>query len=162
MTTGQSVCRVLRSMAMKPQYSAGLDYQDFKDRLDSEKFNEAQRAMLIIRLQLLESFIFPSGAQGKRKEKGQKPKWLNEDDARERAKIAKAGIWSFQPGGLTIVDLSCPFVDESAACAMFNICLAIFLEDRKPAGRIVALDEAHKVRSLPRQKRCMALTPPSS
>ena len=148
---------------MKPQYSAGLDYKDFKDKLDSEKFNESQRAMLLIRLQLLESFMFPSEVQQKGKEKGQKPKWLNEDDARERAKIAKAGIWSFQPGGLTIVDLSCPFVDESAACAMFNICLAIFLEDRKVAGRIVALDEAHKVRSLPaRQRRCMVLTPPSS
>ena len=74
--------------------------------------------------------------------------WHNKDDARERAKIAKAGIWSFRPGSLTIVDLSCPFVDESAACAMFNICLALFLEDRKEAGRIVALDEAHKVRKL--------------
>ena len=123
-------------MAMKKKDTEGLNYRDFKDRLLLEDFNEGQRAMLYTRLQLLESFMFPR----------QGIKWLNEDDAQERAKIAKAGIWAFKPGSLTIVDLSCPFVDESAACAMFNICLAIFLEDRLKASRIVALDEAHKVR----------------
>ena len=148
LTIGQSVCRILRSMAMRNQYTAGLNYQDFKDKLALEKFNEGQRAMLSTRLQLLESFMYPR----------QGIKWINEDDARERAKIAKAGIWSFQSGSLTIVDLSCPFVDESAACALFNICLAIFLEDRGKIGRIVALDEAHKVRnSSMRQARCVAL-----
>ena len=138
LTVGQSVCRILRSMAMRNHYTAGLNYQGFKDKLALEKFNDGQRAMLSTRLQLLESFMYPR--------KG--IKWINEDDARERAKIAKAGIWSFQSGSLTIVDLSCPFVDESAACAMFNICLAIFLEDREKIGRIVALDEAHKVRKV--------------
>lgn len=53
--------------------------------------------------------------------------------------------WTFKPGTLTIVDLSCPFVDENAACALFTICLELFLEDRNSAGRVVALDEAHKV-----------------
>ena len=138
LTTGQTVCRILRSMAMKNKYTEGLNYQDFKDKLLLENFNEGQRAMLYTRLQLLESFMSPL-------QKG--VKWLNGDDAQERAKIAKAGIWAFKPGSLTIVDLSCPFVDESTACAMFNICLAIFLEDRLKASRIVALDEAHKVRT---------------
>lgn len=53
--------------------------------------------------------------------------------------------WQFKPGTLTIVDLSCPFVDENAACALFSICLELFLEDRSSSGRILALDEAHKV-----------------
>ncbi|KAF6236955.1 hypothetical protein HO173_004834 [Letharia columbiana] len=113
--------------------------------------------MLYTRLQLLESFMLQPGVSGSgsisevrpdyantKKGNAQRLEWQNKDDARQRAKIAKAGIWSFQPGSLTIVDLSCPFVDESAACAMFNICLALFLEDRQEAGRIVALDEAHK------------------
>ena len=39
-------------------------------------------------------------------------------------------------------DLSCPFFDESSACALFGI---LFLESRNTASRIVALDEAHKV-----------------
>ena len=126
-------------MAMKNHDVAGLDYQDFRDTVLQEKFNEAQRTMLYARLQLLESFMYPRPGV----------KWLNKDDAKERLKIAKAGILSFQPGSLTIIDLSCPFVDESAACTMFNICLAIFLEDRQETSRIVALDEAHKVRNMP-------------
>ena len=103
-------------MAMKSQYFAGLDDQLFRDKLKLENFNESQRVMLSTRLQLLESFMFPRGVQGSgsNKKKGNAPKieWLNEDDAQERAKIAKEGIWSFKPGSLTIVDLSCPFVDE--------------------------------------------------
>lgn len=137
--TRQSVCRILRSMAMKNRGSAGLNYQDFKNRLESENFNEGQKLMLNARLQLLESFMFPQD----------NVKWLNKDDAKERRKIAQRDIWSFKPGSLTIVDLSCPFVDESTACAMFNICLAIFLEERGKTSRIVALDEAHKVLDSP-------------
>lgn len=140
-------------MAMKDHYNAGLDYNKFKALLKEEKFNEGQKAMLYTRLQLLESFMFPL----------ETIQWQNQDDAQERGKIAKAGIWSFQPKSLTIVDLSCPFVDESAACAMFSICLALFLEERGEDGRIVALDEAHKVRSpLICQGRWMTLTLSSS
>ena len=58
---------------------------------------------------------------------------------------AKARAGSFDPGSLTIIDLSCPFVDESAACALFTICLELFLENRGDVGRVIALDEAHKV-----------------
>ena len=172
LTLGQSVCRILRSMAMKNQHEAGLNYKEFKDRLQLENFNDGQRAMLYTRLQLLESFMLWSEEQGSsslplvrpnyantKKGNAQSVNWVNADDAREREKIAEAGIWSFEPGSLTIVDLSCPFVDESAACAMFNICLAVFLEDRQQAGRIVALDEAHKVRNLSiRQAILMTLT----
>lgn len=153
-------------MAIKNQHTAGLNYKDFRERLKLEEFNDGQRAMLNTRLQLLESFMFQPGEQRNGSTPRVRPKyentkagnaqrldWQNKDDAQERAKIAKAGIWSFQPGTLTIVDLSCPFVDESAACAMFNICLALFLEDREEAGRVVALDEAHKVRQLQYAKR---------
>ena len=140
-------------MAMKDHENKGLNYGVFKKKLKLEKFNEAQRTMLNMRLQLLESFMFPRPGI----------EWSNMDDAEERRIIAKEGIWSFQPGSLTIVDLSCPFVDESAACAMFNICLVIFLEERKEVSRIVALDEAHKVRKAPVcQIMCMELTPFSS
>ena len=46
------------------------------------------------------------------------------------------------PGSILI---SCPFVEEGAACALFNICLELFQEGREDIGRLVALDEAHKV-----------------
>ena len=36
-------------------------------------------------------------------------------------------------------------MDDGAACALFNICLALFLENRGDVGRVVVLDEAHKV-----------------
>ena len=71
--------------------------------------------------------------------------WQIDRDDWVKSEMGKSGIWSFEPGTLCIVDLSCPFVDEGSACAMFNIYLAPFLEDRGQTGRIVALDEAHKV-----------------
>jgi len=52
-----------------------------------------------------------------------------------------------KPGTLTIVDLSCPCVTAESACALFNMCLSMFLEQPSTVGRIVALDEAHKVNS---------------
>lgn len=128
--------------------------------------------MLNTRLSLLESFlvlsekggaatkqqqksIFPETKRGNLQKRDSERNRLTEEDTEIKAKIAKSDIWSFEPGSLTIVDLSCPFVDESAACAMFNICLAIFLvEGKDRGGCIVALDEAHKVRersSLPRE-----------
>jgi len=145
-------------MAMANEGRPGLDFEHFMRRLDLETLNDGQKAMLSTRLQLLKSFLhlpqkpgattghqqkpqFPNTKKGREQERN----WWVDEDARMRAKIAKSDIWSFDPGTLTIVDLSCPFVDEGAACAMFNISLALFLEDREKAGRIVALDEAHKV-----------------
>lgn len=159
LTAEQSVCRILRSMAMANQGRPGLDFDHFIRRLDLETLNDGQKAMLSTRLQLLRSFLhlpekpgtatghqqkpqFPNTKKGREQERN----WWVEEDARMRARIAKSDIWSFEAGTLTIVDLSCPSVDEGAACAMFNISLTLFLEDREKAGRIVALDEAHKVR----------------
>ena len=133
-----------------------MDFAAFTKRLNSETLNEGQKAMLHTRLQLLESFMwFPEKAgdirrakpqfSKSKKGKAEESKWIEEEDARVRAKMGNLSAWSFEPGSLTIVDLSCPFVDEGTACALFNICLPLFLKDRAQAGRIVALDEAHKV-----------------
>ena len=162
LTLGQSVCKILRSMAITNQHTPGLNYKDFKQRVNLENFNDGQKAMLKTRLQLLESLMYLPEETGRasttqtkpnyadtKKGKAKMSEWHDKNDERQRAKIAKEGIWSFQPGSLTIVDLSCPFVDESAACSMFNICLALFLEDRGASGRVVALDEAHKVGNFP-------------
>ena len=147
-------------MALQKQGAPGIDFEQFTRRLDLEFMNGDQRAMLNTRLQLLTSFMdlsknsgisqkkekkkpnFPHTKEGDKQER----EWYAQEEKRARAEMAKSNIWSFEPGSLTVIDLSCPFVDESAACGMFNICLALFLEDRAQAGRIVALDEAHKVR----------------
>ncbi|KAI8411684.1 hypothetical protein FOFC_08278 [Fusarium oxysporum] len=41
-------------------------------------------------------------------------------------------------GQLTIVDFSCPCVIPEMACALFNICLSLFLERGTSLGKVVA------------------------
>ena len=168
-------------MGLDEDGASGFDYKGFQKRLAVEDFNPTQAAMIKLRLELLENFLEPINipetaesqdepehadtAVGKRATRA----WYYNKDQLRRAKIAQWGIWSFPPGSLTVVDLSCPFVDEGAACTLFNMCLSIFLDRRtdksvdarkdSPKGkrkdekkveedkisRIIALDEAHKV-----------------
>lgn len=133
-------------MAMDNRGAPGLDYAAFKSQLSNENFIGPQNALLGIRLGLLESFMDLPGTV--EIATGSFVKHFNQRQSKKAGfKPKHSDIWSFRPGTLTIVDLSCPFVDESAACAMFNMCLGIFLESRGDVGRIIALDEAHKVRS---------------
>lgn len=105
---------------------SSFSYSLFKAKLRQEGFSDKQNEPLKLRLELLESF-------------------LNTEKVPEDQRGSGKDIWAFAPGSLTIIDLSCPFVDESNACALFDICLGIFLQGRQ-GGRVVALDEAHKVR----------------
>ena len=143
-------------MAVESQGAPAFDYDVFRKRVDAEALTGQQIAPLKLRLELLESFMdrpskteegqqafaFPDTKAGRQA----RSKWLVQK-ARERSieKQSAERVWDFKPGTLTIVDLSCPFVDESSACALFGICLDLFLESRNIASRIVALDEAHKV-----------------
>lgn len=130
-------------MAITSQGTSGLDYRSFRRRLDTEVLTAQQKGPLKLRLDLLESFLEQKVPTSSNLEAGKK--------ARTDGKVQNATdqIWEFKPGTLTIVDLSCPFVDESSACALFSICLDLFLESRSNGGRIVALDEAHKVKDSP-------------
>ncbi|KAI9709382.1 MAG: hypothetical protein M1812_007718 [Candelaria pacifica] len=133
------IFKILRQMAIETRGASGVNYSTFKKRLASEGFSRDQCGPLNLRLELLESFMEPSavlGAPTAPKSQGQ--------SKRAAKRGAASDIWAFPPGTLTIVDLSCPFVDRDAACVLFDICLSIFLEKRGDAGRIVALDEAHK------------------
>lgn len=148
----QVIRRILREIGTASKGPGGLDYAAFRKNLAQEKLSDQQNSPLKLRLDLLESFmdaplerrpVFPDGKAGRKAA-------CNWDEAalrtRQEQEVKMAKKWSFQPGSLTIVDLSDPLVDESAACALFNICLDLFLENRGDVGRIVALDEAHKVR----------------
>ncbi|KAL8839299.1 MAG: hypothetical protein Q9176_004479 [Flavoplaca citrina] len=152
---GPVILRILREMAMESQGAPGFDYDAFRKKVDEEAFTGQQMGPLKLRLDLLESFL---DRPSKTKEELQPPafpdtnagrqartKWFVQK-AKERSKEKQfaESDWDFKPGTLTIVDLSCPFVDESSACALFSICLDLFLESRNYASRIVALDEAHK------------------
>jgi hypothetical protein len=122
--------KILRDLARESSGGPGLNYRAFRQRLDAVKLVGGQDAPLRMRLQLLESFLALHGNNNVPKD-----------------------TWTFKPGTLTIVDLSCPFVAENDACALFNICLSLFLENRHEGGRLVALDEAHKVSSQPMLRR---------
>ncbi|KAJ5595157.1 uncharacterized protein N7459_001365 [Penicillium hispanicum] len=125
----EMVMKILREMAIANQGRKSFNYKLFRRRLDEEQFMKGQEVPLKMRLDVLESFFEPEatpGAQGK------------------KSKTQTDKIWKFEKGTLTIIDLSCPFVDPDDACALFNICISLFLKDRHEAGRVLALDEAHK------------------
>jgi len=114
------VQNILRTMATKGK---PFNYVLFKKYLKKEKFNPAQENMLQIRLDILESF-------------------LDMDDSCAEPE--------FKTGEITILDMSCPFVDPNTACILFRIGLQRYLQS-SAAGKMVVVDEAHKVsRSLPR------------
>lgn len=123
--------KILRDMAIQNQGRTGFDYSAFKRILERENFLKGQLMPLTMRLQVLESFFEPGSVPGAKFDMSKK----HDADS----------IWSFLPGTLTIIDLSCPFVSPEDACALFNVCLSLFLKNRQDTGRIVALDEAHKV-----------------
>lgn len=113
--------KILREMARERGGRPGFNYAEFKERLYGAGFTQLQLGPLALRLQLLEEFLDQSKTATDYKD-----------------------VFDYGKGSLTIVDLSCPFVDENAACALFSICLSLFLERRNAGGRIIALDEAHK------------------
>ncbi|KAJ5835718.1 hypothetical protein N7447_001744 [Penicillium robsamsonii] len=124
------VMKILRDMAIANQGRSGFNYSTFKLLLQREQFLKGQLMPLNMRLGVLESFFEPGSVPGVSPDRSKNP---DVDDA-----------WNFSPGTLTIIDLSCPFVGQEDACALFNIAVSLFLKNRHDTGRIIALDEAHK------------------
>ncbi|KAJ7430794.1 hypothetical protein B0H11DRAFT_2134212 [Mycena galericulata] len=94
-----------------------FSYQEFKRRLDLEKLNFTQRAMIKLRLDLLDAFLRPGAPD----------------------------IESyFTAGGLVLVDLTDPFLDSLTAAVLFDIVLGTFTQWQTVCGKLVVLDEAHK------------------
>ncbi|KAK2861492.1 hypothetical protein FQN49_004143 [Arthroderma sp. PD_2] len=139
------VTKILRDMAKESEGRRGINFLDFEDRINKKTTVKGQSAPLQMRLELLRSFL--------------------EDRAKLTPRFAKflvkladeVDVWNFEKGTLTIIDLSCPFVDENDACALFKICMGIFLEGRNKGGRIIALDEAHKYLTT-KSREAVALT----
>jgi len=111
-------------MAMESAGRPGLNFAEFKARLETAEFAKMQQGPMKLRLSLLEGF-------------------LDLGYFARRLRVKDEGLVP-QPGALTIVDLSDPFVDPASACVLFDICLALFLEDQTGIGKVIALDEAHK------------------
>ncbi|KAL5357109.1 hypothetical protein BJX96DRAFT_143917 [Aspergillus floccosus] len=109
------VIRVLREMAIE---SGGhFNYSKFRARLNSLRLDRAQTPFLYQRLDLLDSYLDLSGK--------------NDGDY-------------FIDEGVTILDLSCPFVDGNTACILFRIAIDLFLYSHSARGKMIVADEAHK------------------
>ena len=83
--------------------------------------NPLQRASLDQRLSLLYSFLEPTS----------------------KARLKRPA--RFAKGQLTIIDLSDPFIDEDSACRIFDIICRLFTRIHLDTGKVLVIDEAHKV-----------------
>jgi hypothetical protein len=122
----QVVQQILRSMGNKP-----FDYNTFKRSLQAKQdteFTKMQNMPLELRMQLLEAMLLE--CQHKKTVKG-------------LMSLKK----HFVAGTVTIVDLTDPFINASSASALFDIALSLYLETDIPSGKLLVLDEAHKVHS---------------
>ena len=97
-------------------------YEKFMSELDLRKRDlmPAQKAALKQRMDLLESFL----------------------EKRYGAKTSPR----FVSGQLTIIDLTDPFIDPSSACGYFEILTRLFVREKIDSGKVLVVDEAHKVR----------------
>jgi hypothetical protein len=100
-------------------------YSDFMKRLEvsKQKFNGAQLTGLEQRLSLLNSFLEPP---------------QNKKSSSTRSK-------RFSAGEMTIIDLSDPFLDAASACGLFEIIVRLFIRAEVNTGKVLVVDEAHKV-----------------
>ncbi|KAJ6577804.1 hypothetical protein B0H19DRAFT_1370886 [Mycena capillaripes] len=106
------VLLIIRNMGVD-----AFSYQEFKRQIGLEQLNPTQKAMIKLRLDLLDAFIHPSAAD----------------------------IQSyFTAGGLVLVDLTDPFLDGLTAAVLFDIVLGAFAQWQTLCGKLVVLDEAHK------------------
>lgn len=112
------VTKILRTMASESGDS--FKYPEFRRRLDEAGLDKKQEEFLNQRLDLLESFLDLDGS---------------------------TASTDFPGGEITIIDLSCPFVDASTACVLFKIGMGLYLESDPNTGKVIVLDEAHKVRT---------------
>jgi hypothetical protein len=102
-------------------------------RIDEHKkdMNPAQKAGLKQRLDLLTTFT----------QSTRSPKLPHN----ARSSISTVEEQRFAAGRVTIVDLSDPFVDAAMAGAIFEICIRLFQRANVDTGKVLVVDEAHKV-----------------
>ncbi|KAK0864680.1 hypothetical protein LTR87_015695 [Friedmanniomyces endolithicus] len=117
--------RILRQMAVLGQ-DRGFKYGEFLQLLDQAWLSTEQQRPMRLCLYLLHILMrWPPSKMDLKNEKARQ-------------------LLDLQPGTLTVVDLSDPFVDAATVCTLFDICVSVAMEKRSECGKVVALDEAHK------------------
>ncbi|KAI2631170.1 hypothetical protein GGS21DRAFT_523631 [Xylaria nigripes] len=138
----QVIQRILREMRLEQQKSPRpFNYRKFTKKLKRVELMGEQNRALQQRLDALESFMVPDQVS-------------SQTSPQEGMMVGTS--WKPNTGELIIVDLTCPCVTAPTACALFNICLSIFLEQDSSFGRVIALDEAH--RYMGESSECKILT----
>ncbi|RPB20075.1 hypothetical protein L211DRAFT_577451 [Terfezia boudieri ATCC MYA-4762] len=115
------VTKELRDMA-EFEGVKGFDYQEFQRRMEDLKklLDVGQNSMLSRGLRILDTFV--------------------EVDA-DASEFAFEGA----EAGLTVIDLSCPFVSVGFACRLFDVAISQYLSQSSPeVAKVIAVDEAHK------------------
>lgn len=120
------VREIVRDMAMDGD---GFLYARFREKLGQHDLAKSHSEAVSMHLKLLESFLEPNSL------------WTHST----RPAASPHSTWDFQPGSLTIVDLTDPLLSSGDACALFSVALSIFMENRTRCGGVVAMDEAHNV-----------------
>lgn len=123
----QVVQQILRSMG-----NENFDYQKFKRLLARKEteFSPQQKGPLNLRIDLLESILLECQTR--------------------RVGMPGSIKQFFKQGVVTIVDLTDPFLNAASAGALFDIALSLYLETEIPTGKLLVLDEAHKVPLFPK------------
>jgi hypothetical protein len=109
------------------------NYSAFMKQLEEKKkeMNPAQKAGLKQRLELLQTFT-------------RQTRSLPLANAARNTVVMKEEE-RFASGVITIIDLSDPFVDPALAGAIFEICIRLFQRASVETGKVLVVDEAHKV-----------------
>ncbi|KAK3621113.1 hypothetical protein LTR56_022977 [Elasticomyces elasticus] len=110
----------------RAQRRAGFNHGEFLQLLGQAGLSTEQQRPMRLRLDLLHSVM----------------RWPPSKTDLKRKTARK--LLDLQPGTLTVVDLSDPFVDTATVCTLFDICLSVAKEKRPECGMVVAFDEAHK------------------
>ena len=112
-------------------------FSTFEYRIKQAELVTNQRNMLNLRLDILRSFKEKSDPV--QVTAGTK---TNSSSGSESSK--GDNVFKTEPGTLTIVDLTDPFVDPTTACVLFDVCFGLFKENAPRVGMAVVLDEAHR------------------
>ncbi len=112
--------------------------------LKKKSFNPAQLAGLEQRMSLLNSFMV-----GKKTKKN------------KFQPLQSTAVPRFASGQLTIIDLSDPFIDRMSACGLFEVITRLFVRAEVGTGKVLVVDEAHKVSTLSMHSFASTHTQPS-
>jgi hypothetical protein len=126
--------KILREMSATGKEFA---FYTFEFKLKQAELAANQRNMLNLRLDILRSF--------KEKVDTVQPNaWAKSKASNTSGFPTGDNVFKIEPGALTIVDLTDPFVDPNTACVLFDVCFGLFKENAPKVGMAMVLDEAHR------------------